>query len=168
MLYIAVSKSISLFEISMATINIRHKLATVFVILRRRRRGRHVERSLLGAYNSTLLLARENDHFTFFKYTRMSQERFHHLLSLIRPKIEKEYKVCPPMSAEGWLAATLRYLASNDSKQSISYPYKIWKSTINGIIDEVCDVIWEWLADFVKTPTTPQDWENIIKDFDEI
>ena len=101
MLYIAVSKSISLFEISMATINIRHKLATVFVILRRRRRGRHVERSLLGAYNSTLLLARENDHFTFFKYTRMFQERFHHLLSLIRPKIEKEYKVCPPMSAEG-------------------------------------------------------------------
>ena len=42
------------------------------------------------------------------------------------------------------------------------------KSTITGIIDEVCDAIWESLADFVKTPTTPQDWENIIKDFDEI
>ena len=42
------------------------------------------------------------------------------------------------------------------------------KSTINGIIDEVCDPICESLADFLKTPTTPQDWENIIKDFDEI
>ena len=41
------------------------------------------------------------------------------------------------------------------------------KSTINGVIDEVCDTIWESLADFVKTPTTPQDWENVIKDFDE-
>ena len=30
------------------------------------------------------------------------------------------------------------------------------KSTINGIIDEVCDAIWESPADFVKTPTTPR------------
>ena len=42
------------------------------------------------------------------------------------------------------------------------------KSTINRIIDEVCDTIWYSLADFVKIPTTPQDWENINKDFDEI
>ena len=97
MLCIAISKSISLFEISMAAINIRHKL--VLVILRRRRRRRqkakaktkrkfgisplNVERSLIGAYNSAFLFARENDRFTFFKYTRMSPERFDHLLSLI-------------------------------------------------------------------------------------
>ena len=184
MLYIAISKSVSLFEISMAPINIRHKLATVLVILRRRRSKRqktklktkrkfwiaplNVERSLLGAYNSTFLLARENDRFTFFKYTHMSSERFDHLLSLIRSKIEKEYKVGPPISAEERLAATLRYLGSGDLKQSTSYQYKIGKYTINGIIDEVCDAIWESLADFVKTPTTSQDWENIIKDFDEI
>ena len=55
---------------------------------------------LLGAYNSTFLLARENDRFTFFKYTPMSPERFDHLLGLMRPKIEKEYKVLPSMSAE--------------------------------------------------------------------
>ena len=173
MLYIATSKSISLFEISMAAINIRHKLATVLVILRRRRRRRqkakgktklkfwisplNVELFLLGAYSSKFLLARENNRFTFFKYTRMSPERFDHLLSLIRQKIEKEYKVRLPISAEERLAATLRYLASGDSKQSISYQYKMGKSTINGIIDEVCDAIWESLADFVKTPTTPQD-----------
>ena len=42
------------------------------------------------------------------------------------------------------------------------------KSTINVIIDEVCEAIWESLTDFVKTPTTPQNWENIIKNFDEI
>ena len=30
------------------------------------------------------------------------------------------------------------------------------KSTINGIIDKVCDAIWESPADFVKTPTTPR------------
>ena len=72
MFYIAISKSISLFEISMAAINIRHKLARVLVILRRRRKRRqkakaktkrkfwisplNAKRSLLGAYNSTFLL----------------------------------------------------------------------------------------------------------------
>ena len=139
MLYIPISKSISLFEIIMAAINVRRKLA------RRRQKAKaktkhkfwisplNVERSLLPYF----LLARENDRFTFFKYTRMSPERFDHLLSLIRPKIEKEYKVRPPISAEERLAATLRYLASGDSKQSISYQYKMGKSTINGIIDEV-------------------------------
>ena len=70
----------------------------------------NVERSLLGAYNSTFILARKNDRFTFFKYTRMSPERFNRLLSLIRPKIEKEYKACPPISAEERFATTLRYL----------------------------------------------------------
>ena len=110
----------------MAAINIRHKLATVLVILRRRQRRRqkakaktkhkfwisplNVECSLFPYF----LLARENYRFTFFKYSRMSPEQFDHLLSLIRPKIEKEYKVRPPISAEERLAATLRYLASGD------------------------------------------------------
>ena len=105
MLYIAVSKPISFFEISMTAINIRHKLATVLAILRSRRRRKQkakakakrkfwispvsVESSLLRAYNSMFLLARENDCFTFFKYTRISPELFYHFLSLIRPKIEK-------------------------------------------------------------------------------
>ena len=155
----------------MAAINVRHKLATVLVNLRRRRKRRqkakaktkrkfwiyslNVERFLLGAYHSTFLLARENDCFIFFKYIRMSPDWFDHLLRLIQPKTEKEYKVRPQISAEERLAATLRYLASGNSKQSISYQYKMEKSTINGIIDEVCNAIWESLADFVKTPTTP-------------
>ena len=116
----------------MAGINIRHKLGTVLVILRSRQRRRqkakaktkrkfsisplNVERSLIGAYNSTFLLARENDRFTFFKYINMSPEWFNHLLSLIEPKIEKEYKVRPQISKQERLAARLRYLANGNSK----------------------------------------------------
>ena len=165
----------------MAAINIRHKLVTVIVILWRTRRRRqktkakskskfwisplNVERSLLGAYNSTALLAKENDCFKFFKYTRMSPEWFDHLLSLIRPKIKNKYKVRPPISAEERLAAALRYLASGDSRQSISYQYKMGKYYKRNYW---WGMWWESLVDFVKTPSIPQDWENIIKDFDEI
>ena len=98
----------------------------------------------------------------------MSPERFDHLLNLIRPKIEKQYKVCAPIPAEEILEATRQHLVSGDSKQSISYQLKIGKSTMNGIIDESCDAIWESLNEYVKTPITMQDWENIVKDFDEI
>ena len=48
MLYIAISKSVSLFAISMAAVSIRHKLATVLVILRRRRRRRQKARQKLN------------------------------------------------------------------------------------------------------------------------
>ena len=90
------------------------------------------------------------------------------MLELVRPKIEKQYKVRAPILAEERLAVTLRYLASGDSKQSISFQYKMGKSTINGIIDEVCDALWSALASYVKAPSTLNDWENIIKDFEEI
>ena len=170
----------------MARVNICYKLATILIILRRRRRRReknierrktrrrlwisplNVERFTHGAYSSTFLIARENDRHIFFKYIRMSPERFDHLLELVRPKIEKQYKVCAPIPAEERLAVTLRYIASGDSKQSISFQYKMGKSTINGIIDEVCDALWSALASYVKAPSTLNDWENIIKDFEEI
>ena len=42
-------------------------------------------------------------------------------------KDKKKYKVRPPISAEERLAAALRYLASGDSRQSISYQYKMGK-----------------------------------------
>ena len=45
---IAISKSVSLFAISMAAVNIRHKLATVLVILQRRRRRRQKARQKLN------------------------------------------------------------------------------------------------------------------------
>ena len=69
--YIAISKSLSLFETSMTAMNIRNKLATVLVILwcrwRRRQKTKaktkrkfwispKCKRSLLGAYKSTFLL----------------------------------------------------------------------------------------------------------------
>ena len=108
MLYIAISKSVSLFA-SMAGC-CQHQTQTSYSSCyfatqtkdkakskaKTKRKfwifALNVERFLLGAYNSTFLLARENDRYAFFKYTRLSPERFNHPLSLIRPKIEKSTK----------------------------------------------------------------------------
>ena len=46
-----------------------------------------------------------------------------------------------PISAEKRLAIILRYFASGDNQQSIAFLFKVGHSTVNGIINEVCDVL---------------------------
>ena len=160
----------------MARVNMRYLLAVAIIIMRRRRRRRkdeiekqkrarrcwvsslNQERELLGAFYSTVLPARIQDRFFFFKYLRISPERFDHLLQLVRPPI-------PPNER---LAATLRYLASGDTKQSISFQFKLGKSTVSGIIDEVCEAIWDALSDYVKAPKTLEEWMKIAQEFEDI
>ena len=92
---------------------------------------------------------------------------FDHLLHLVRSKISKQCKSRPQIKAEERLAATLRCLASGDSKQLISFYCNMGKPTTNSIIDQVCDALWNSLVDIVNTPGTLNDWENIIEDFDK-
>ncbi|KAL1468939.1 hypothetical protein MTO96_041157 [Rhipicephalus appendiculatus] len=39
----------------------------------------------------------------------------------------------------------LRYLASGNSYQSLSYSFRVGKSTVSGLVPEVCKVIWKVL-----------------------
>ena len=47
-----------------------------------------------------------------------------------------------PFSPAERLAVTLRYLASGDSQTSIGFLFKMGRSTVNGIIEEVCTELW--------------------------
>ena len=42
------------------------------------------------------------------------------------------------------------------------------RSTINGIINEVCDELWNVLLEYAKPPTTINDWKIISDDFNEL
>ena len=67
-------------------------------------------------------MARENFKF---KYIRMPPEQFDHHLHLVQSEIGKQYKVRPPIPAEERLARTLQYVANVDSKQSITYQFRM-------------------------------------------
>ena len=101
------------------------------------------------------------------RYMRMSPESFDCILREIAPDISKK-STCmrETISAEERLALTLRYLASGESQQSLSYSFRIGRSTASGIISEVCEAIWNRLnKNYVTVPSTKTEWEAISEDF---
>ena len=82
-------------------------------------------RFLLGEYHTLVKEMRENDHGEFYKYFRMTPERFDHLLLLVGPMLTKKSLYREPISAGERLAVTLRFLATGDSQQTISFSYRI-------------------------------------------
>ena len=78
----------------------------------------------------------------------MSPERFKHLLGLVSPLIaKKDTKMRAAISAEERLAVTLRFLATGDSQQSLSFSFRLGKTTVSNIIAETSEAIYEVLKD---------------------
>ena len=100
----------------------------------------------------------------------MTPDRFGHLLSLVRPRIEQtDTNFRQSIPAEARLALTLRFLASGKSQQTLSYSYRIGRTTVSKIVSESCEAISDPLKDlYLKPPTCPEDWKAISKDFEEV
>ena len=97
----------------------------------------------------------------------MSPERYGHLLRLVSPLIKKQdTNLRKAILAGERLAVTLRFLASGESQQSLSFAYRIGKSTLSRMLRETCDAIFSVSKDpYLKPPSSKDDWENIEKDF---
>ena len=98
----------------------------------------------------------------------MLPERFDHLLGLDQEKITRKHHIRKSISNEEQLAITLRYLALGDSQQLIAFLFKVGHSTDNGIINEVCDVLWNAVFEYVTPPSNDTDWKKIAADFEHI
>ena len=46
--------------------------------------------------------------------------------------------------------------------------FKLGRSIVNGIINEVCEELWNALLDHVNPPASVDDWKNISADFNEL
>ncbi|KAK7481088.1 hypothetical protein BaRGS_00027628 [Batillaria attramentaria] len=66
------------------------------------------------------------------------------------------------------LAVTLRFLASGDSYQSLSFLYRIGRTTLGEIIPETCKVLIEVLQErHMKVPSTSKEWEVVAASFED-
>ncbi|XP_066915143.1 uncharacterized protein [Clytia hemisphaerica] len=103
-----------------------------------------------------------------FGYMRMSPDRFQHL-SLVGPYITKQkINFRAPISAPQRLALTLRFLATGEGRQSLSFSYRIGRSTVSKIVSETSLAIFHALRDpYLKTLTTEEEWLNIANGFEE-
>ena len=97
----------------------------------------------------------------------MSPERYDHLLRLVSPFITKEdTNLREAIPAGERLAVALWFLTSGESQQSLSFAYRIGKSTLSRILRETCDAIFSVLKDpYLKPPTMIG---QILKKFFEI
>ena len=85
------------------------------------------------------------------------------MIEKLRPFITKQTaKFRTPIPAEERLAITLRYLATGEAYESVMYQFRIHRTTISQIIQEVCSVIYKVLSpDYMKLPFSPQEWKAI-------
>ena len=65
-----------------------------------------------------------DDRENYFRYLRMSKERFDHLLTLFRPYLLRESSRRVPVCPGVRLVITLRYLAEGMSQQNLSFSFR--------------------------------------------
>ena len=127
---------------------------------------KRLEKGEFNLYNEL----RTDDREYFFRYFRMNPERFDHMHSLVYERIHKKdtnFRKAIPTRER--LAITLRFLATGDAQQSLSYSFRVGKATISNIITETCIAIYKALqSTYLSTPETPKQWEEISETFEEM
>ena len=96
----------------------------------------------------------------------MSPGRFEHLLSLVGPPIKKtDTSFRKAIESAQRLALTLRFLASGDSQQSLTFSFRVSASTVSRIINETSAVIWEKLSEYTRPLKSEIEWLRIADEF---
>ena len=61
-----------------------------------------------------------------------------------------------------------RFLATGDSFRTIACSFRIGRSTVSGIVPEMCRCLWNNLNEvYMKAPSTIQCWTDIAQRFEE-
>ena len=84
----------------------------------------------------------------------MSPQCLEHLLKIVGPVIQKEDTTFrKSISTEQRLVITLRFLATAVAQQSLSFEYRVGKSTVCNIISETSKAIYQCLKEeYLKAP----------------
>ena len=72
----------------------------------------------------------------YYRYLRMSTERFSHLLSLVQERVSKKdfeerFRFQKSIFTEERLILTLRFLASGENQQSLSFSFRIGRQSVS-------------------------------------
>ena len=115
-----------------------------------------LRREQKGAFYTLFQELAVEDTAAFSDYMRMPYPKFAALVELIGPCIKKEDTMkrmfIPPSER---LALTIRFLATGESFQSLSFQFRIGRATVGGIVTQVCKAIYDVLGKVLssKHPT---------------
>ena len=142
---------------------------------RQRPRRRHnmwvrpwlLQREEKGAYHNIMAELYATDIPGFTNYMRMTPEFFEMIKTRLEPRLARQatnYRV--PISVGEKLALTIRYLATGESYTSLSYQFRVGRSTISKFLPEVCRAIQdEFTREYLRCPTTPDEWNELEREF---
>ncbi|XP_050304523.1 uncharacterized protein LOC126742038 [Anthonomus grandis grandis] len=112
---------------------------------------------------------KENNPDDFKNYLRMDKSTFEYILNLVRPYISKQDTVMrKSITADEYLVATLRFLATRRSYQDIQFFTCISAPSLCNIRPETCLAIYTTLKDkYLKFPRNKEEWLNIAEKFNQ-
>lgn len=127
------------------------------LLFQKRRKTRQMisNRSAEGAFNILIEKYLKTEEDQFVQYFRVSSRLFYSILDHISNDITKppSYRVTNPISAEQKLCLTLRFLATGETYASLSYSFRISKSWISNIIQDVLAAIKMRMLFVMPSPT---------------
>lgn len=100
----------------------------------------------------------------------MSPDSFQYILNAVGPSIQKEdTRFRKAVSPSERLCLTIHFLAYGCSQQSLSFSYRLGRSTVSEIVRETCEAIWNCLSEhYCRAPKKKEHWKKISKDFEDI
>ena len=105
----------------------------------------------------------------FKEMMRMDFKHFNKMLNLIAPDITPQGTLGGNnvTSAAERLTVTLRFLATGETFQSLSFQFRISDRAMSYIVKEVCNAIVKYLVPlYLKVPSTEEEWLSIAEKFE--
>ena len=125
-----------------------------------------------GEYANLLQEMRLSDPQCHFNFLRMSRSTFDILLSHVGPLLTRRHyfsRLRAEITPAERLAVTLRYLATGNSQVSLSFNFRIRKSTVCGIVRDTSQAIWVALQPiYVRSPSSQEEWKAVSNQFETL
>lgn len=120
-----------------------------------------------GAFYTIFQELALEDSGCFREFMRMPYAKFSELANVVSQSIRKQNTTMRmAIPARERLALTLRFLVTGESFQSLSFQFRIGKTTVGDVVQEVCEAIYYALAEeFLQTPNQEYKWKKIAEQF---
>ena len=127
------------------------------------------KREELGYFTSIVRELQLEDTERFKETVRMNFKHFNKILNLIAPDITPQEIIGgnKVISDAGPLTVTLRFLATGETFQSLTFQFHISDRAIPYIVKEVCNTIVKYLVPlYLKVPSTEEECLSIVEKFE--
>ncbi|XP_068204669.1 uncharacterized protein [Palaemon carinicauda] len=120
-----------------------------------------------GQYDTLLTELHKEDQRGYKIYLRFTADLFQEMIEKLTPRLQKQSTFMrEPLQVGLKLAATLRFLATGNSYQSLQYSFRVEASTNCMFIPEVYKaIIAVYKNEVLRCPKTEEDWKEVAARF---